>query len=308
MDDVSDFARLSLSYQDVYVRDENLAVVLASVGELVDAGVNHTFAYYRYAESWYLYKTDRSVTSVCFPSGGDDEMVLLSADGMVIRLIEGGQPVEIIDDSDEGPSDLVTMWSVAEVDRSLYAVGMARHAYRQHRGQAGWTRIDQTCFVPRRSLSAAVGFTSVAGFSPEEIYAVGWNGEIWRFDGAVWHQAPSPTGLLLKGVVRDPAADEVVAVGLDGILRGRYDRWRIVGQTVTKALNDAVAFRDVVYLSGSDGVYRLNGDAVERVELVSTGEVTTSSLAAGGGVLWSAGRSDLFRTGDGVNWERIDNP
>lgn len=308
MSDVTDFARLNLSYQDVFVRDENLTVVLAAVGDVVDAGTDRSLVYYRDGESWYAYETDRGITSVCFPSGDVEEMVLLGADGVVTRLGEGDESVEIIDDSDEGPSDLVIMWSVAEVDQSLYAVGMARHAYRQDRGQAGWTRIDQTCVVPRERLTTAVGFTSVAGFAPDEIYAVGWKGEIWRSDGEVWHQVPSPTGLLLKAVVRDPAGDEMVAVGLAGILRGRHDRWRIVEQTVTKALNDAVAFRDAVYLSGSDGVYRLTGDTVERVELVSTGEVTTSSLAAGGGVMWSAGQSDLFRTGDGVRWERVDNP
>lgn len=71
---------------------------------------------------------------------------------------------------------------------------------------------------------------------------------------------------------------------------------------------DAVAFRDAVYLSGTDGVYRLTGGAVERVELVPTGAVTTSRLAAGSGALRSAGQSDLFRTRDGVSWERVDNP
>ena len=68
----------------------------------------------------------------------------LSADGVVTRLVEGDRSVEIIDDSDEGPS--------------------------------AWTRIDQTCFVPRRSRTEAVGFTAVAG-SPRTRY-MRWDGRV----------------------------------------------------------------------------------------------------------------------------------
>jgi hypothetical protein len=61
-----------------------------------------------------------------------------------------------------------------------------------------------------------------------ELYAVGWQGEIWHYDGEKWHQLPSPTKLVLVDVCC--AGDGTVyACGREGLLlKGRDQTWEIV--------------------------------------------------------------------------------
>ncbi len=53
-----------------------------------------------------------------------------------------------------------------------------------------------------------MGFEAIDGYSSEALYAVGWAGEVWKFDGAKWSQAPKLTDAVLTAVCCAP--DNVV--------------------------------------------------------------------------------------------------
>jgi hypothetical protein len=306
---MGDTEDLGLEFSGVFVHSESLAIVLAVVRKLVDENTDHTLVYYRYSDTWYLHKSNLAITSACFPSGDAVEMALLSADGIVTRLRKGNKSEEVIDSSDDGPSELVIMRHITEINGTQFAVGMARHAYRKTQGAAVWERIDATCFVPRAQRTRSVGFYSVDGFTDKDIYAVGYKGEIWSFDGVGWLQRPSPTNVVLTNVACDHELSRVVICGLAGtILVGRDDQWEELQQSETKADFWGMTHCDgKTFLSSDDGVFELKGKELERIEFPD-GQSTTSFVGSAQGVVWSVGAKDIFRALLPANWERVPTP
>jgi len=58
---------------------------------------------------------------------------------------------------------------------------MDRQVYRREDVNK-WVCLDAT-MRPGKD-AGVVGFESVTGFSAKDVYAAGWGGEIWRFDGS----------------------------------------------------------------------------------------------------------------------------
>ena len=79
-----------------------------------------------------------------------------------------------------------------------YAVGTTREAY-MHKAPNVWRCIDETARRAGESLIAK-SFESIDGFCEDEIYAVGWDGEIWHYDGSRWDEIASPTNLGLHRI------------------------------------------------------------------------------------------------------------
>jgi hypothetical protein len=122
--------------------------------------------------------------------------------------------------SDRGP-----LRGVRTIDQNVYVVGMDRQVYMRSKGR--WSAFDAGLNSTHGNSDIA-GFEAIAGFDKNELYAVGWNGEIWRFDGHTWKRADSPSNLILNDVCC--AADgKVYAVGQKGtLLVGRHDKWQLI--------------------------------------------------------------------------------
>ncbi|KAB8198840.1 hypothetical protein FKV24_000050 [Lysobacter maris] len=149
-------------------------------------------------------------------------------------------------------------------------------------------------------------FESVDGYSSREIYTVGWEGEIWRFDGSQWQPARSLTDLALHKVVCAPDGT-VYAAGSEGVvIAGRGNQWRLVEHGVTEEDIWGLAwFGGALYLSTMQMLYRLDR---ERLVAVDFGDCdmpsTCHHLSAADGVLWSIGAQDVMQF-DGSEWSRI---
>lgn len=77
-----------------------------------------------------------------------------------------------------------------------YACGMKRQVYR--RADRGcWTLLDAGP-TPEPGVN---GFEAIDDFSEKEIYAVGWEGEIWQYDSAMWHRRHDGTHVILVDLV-----------------------------------------------------------------------------------------------------------
>ncbi len=185
----------------------------------------------------------------------------------------------------------------------VYAVGGDRQAYRRVRA-GEWIAFDDTA-RPNPSDSTVYGFESVDGFAEDDIYAVGWKGEIWRFDGSAWELQPSPTNVLLTAVCCAPNGC-VYAGGREGLLlSGRGNRWDVVDTGSLRAdFWSIVWFDEVLYLSGMQGLFRLWKGQVEFVD-PGLGPSSFNTLAVEAGTLWSIGATDVL-VFDGRHWQRID--
>jgi len=308
---MSDTKDCNLTYTGISLGNQGVAALSTVIGELAEKNIDHTLLYFWINDDWSVYETPKAITSICWSKEKIQETYCLSADGHIITISDDGEKSIQIDNGDEGPSDLVIMKDICFIEDSYYAVGMARHVYKSKLPKLKWGNIDSSCFVPRVNRKSVIGFSSIDGFNAEECYAVGYEGEIWRFDGISWIQEQSPTNIFLSKVICDRRKGIVWIVGLAGVvIVGRYSEWRILHQTTTR--NDfwgVEVFADSVFISGDDGVFKVDRDDL-RVCLLDKKrrKLTTGYLASSSEELWSVGDKDIYRTKDGSGWERIPAP
>lgn len=296
---MNDTDKFSLEFAGVYVQAPNSVLVTSEVEDLSAKEVDHAYVYLHYDGTWYqLAQWADAVVSMAHV-GPPTVLFFLTANGKVFRRAGGKITEELIDPSNEGPSDLLQMRKLIAVGEELVAVGMARRAYRRST-EGTWSRIDETCFVPRSERTEATGFNDVVEIDGG-LLAVGLKGEIWHYDGKVWRKEASPTEVTLTCVTR--AADRRIVIGgLGGVLiTGHPGTWSILDHGKTRAdFWSAVTFGDKAMLSTTDGIFALAGTALEPVPLGAA--AATRFLSAVPGKIWSVGGADALSSTDGVTW------
>lgn len=185
-----------------------------------------------------------------------------------------------------------------------YAVGTNRQAYRRD-APGRWVCIDQTAQSPDQD-PINTGFKSIDGFTEEEIYAVGWGGEIWQFDGATWAQHASPTNVALQKV-RCAGDGTAYVCGQGGILlQGRGATWQpILHDATTEDLWGMEWFDGRLFISSTHFIYELKDGTLVPADF-GNGDYprTCYHLSAADGIMWSVGAKDVFEF-DGKAWARI---
>lgn len=233
-----------------------------------------------------------------------EQLVALGEFGSVLLLGSGDRHEEQVWQRDSSPADRGPMRGVRTIGESVYAVGMDRQIY-QRQASGAWRSFDADLRPPPES-EVVVGLEAIDGFDEQEMYAVGWEGEIWWFDAGTWTNVASPTNLVLTDVCC--GGDGVVyACGQAGmVLRGRESRWEMVGQEVVRDdLWNSAWFDGHMYFASLDALYMLDGDDLEIVDPDVEGVETYHHLSTRDDVLWSVGAKDVVAY-DGMNWSRID--
>jgi hypothetical protein len=223
--------------------------------------------------------------------------------GDVLLLGSGDKHEEKISAPDSNPEDRGPLRCARFVGSRAYVAGMDRQVYRRD-GVNRWTAVDAGTRPPEGS-NDVVGFEGIDGFSEKEIYAAGWEGEIWMYNGLRWKQLHSPTNMILTNLC---CGDDIVyACGRGGLLiEGRGDKWRVIEQDVTDDDIWGLAwYNGELYLATLGAVYRIHGDRLELVEMGDDEPETCYHLSTADGVLWSIGAKDVFAF-DGAKWRRID--
>ncbi len=191
--------------------------------------------------------------------------------------------------------------AIKQIAGHLYTVGMGGLVYRCNNTVHNWVEVG--IHIPTE-----VNFESISGYSEEEIYAVGWKGEMWVYDGSAWSQINTPTNVILTNVCC--AGDGYVyCCGQQGILiRGRKDSWRVIEQDATRQdFWDVHWFDNKLWISTITFLYNLDLDDNDALNLVKfTDDIPSSCyhLTSSPGVLWSIGAKDVMAF-DGKAWKRI---
>jgi hypothetical protein len=291
-----------ISFLSGFVQSREIARVLATIDELSEKGASRTWLmkWMRSDHKWGRFAVGWTATRMWVVQDNGAYVFATGPQGKVAVLTPSGSNEEVIESGAKGPQGRGPIRDLRGIGSHLYACGMARQVYRRD-GSARWSRFDDGIVLPGKGTTVA-GLNSIDGLSEEDIYAVGFGGEIWRHFKRRWRQIESPTNVTLHRV-RVIKKDLAYAGGQKGVLlRGSGDQWEQIPQTTTKKdLWGMEWFNGTLYVSSDSAVYSLS-DSGELSE-VDMGEITTCGhLHANDGVMWSFGAKHVAWTENGLDW------
>jgi len=292
------------SFSGAAVRRRDFIYLLASNDEMREDGEpNSTVAVWRSGKwGWACSGWQSTCLAVC--TVPKEQVIAVGEDGEAYLAGSGDTHEESVKTPQSSPQRRGYLRCVRTVEGRAYIAGMNRQVYRRD-GENRYTAMDQGARPPAGS-TGVVGFEGIDGFSAKEIYAAGWDGEIWFFNGSVWLQANSPVSTILTDVCC--AGDEYVYIcGRQGtLLRGRGNEWEQIAQDSTKEdLWSLAWYKGSLYASSLRALYRLRRGKLDIVEFDDDIPDTFYHLATGDGILVSTGSKDAMMF-DGRSWTRID--
>jgi len=192
---------------------------------------------------------------------------------------------------------------LATVGGTFFACGMDRVVLR--RTSAGrWTAFGPG---PLKDDPEVIGFEDIAGYSESELYAIGWGGEIWWYDGKKWRRADSPTSTILSSMTCTPDGS-VYLVGHDGVmLKGRRDQWKLVETGRSENLKDVAHLDGQIYVCTDFALFVLKDSGLTaETEFANMKDrpATCLHLLESAGELVSLGTKDVF-VKRGAAWQRL---
>lgn len=180
---------------------------------------------------------------------------------------------------------------ITEVNGTTYCGGTEGQVYRLTDrlvdGKWEWDTISPE--IPEGQMPPIFG--SLTGFADDDLYVVGFKGEIWHYDGAEWTKKPSPTEYILTSACTHKG--HVYACGVGGILvKGRGDDWEVVshGDKPQGNMFAIGSFSDTLICANEFGdAFKVEDDSVDDFD----GIWGTMSINAGPSGLWASGRGGL---------------
>src|ERR1035437_4325150 len=245
------------SFGSGFVQDRGTMRVIAQIDELVDAGATASRVMKWVSGNWSQFSLEWSAVRVCQLAEPPQVFVLGPGGEILVGSSKGAPQEEALDETMQGPQGRGPLRDLRWIDKHLYAAGMSRQVYRRE-GVGIWRHRDEGTVLPLGSKTVA-GFNSIDGLSEDDLYAVGFGGEIWRCLKGRWRQSESPTNVVLHRVrvVRD---DLAYACGQAGVLlRGRGDGWEQIDHGATEDdLWDAELYGGRIFLGHHDGLVMIN--------------------------------------------------
>ena len=167
------------------VRYQDLAYVASVSDEIQEQNMAHSYVTEWDCGTWCVAGEDDDmlpweIVSATVVHEPVEQALFLGARGQVFCM-GSGDIHEALPDGDDAIGGRGNMRGVACIDGVAYACGMDRQVYR---------RFDENDWRHRQRRSASAAERSggrIRGHRRlREIYAVGWDGEIWQYDGKRW--------------------------------------------------------------------------------------------------------------------------
>lgn len=294
-------------FTDGLIYGPEKVIAIASSASAEENDIDHAFICHFKDGSWNYWYEEISIIKVCVYDGKNGlTLVEMGTDGDIVVRDSVGYRLEVLSET-ERPNRLRPLSDIRQVGGYLYVTGMRRQVFRRAISDSVWRKSDEGAFVTSQSREVA-GFLSIDGFSEDDIYAVGYNGQIWRFNGKMWHEVSSPTNLRLESV--RCIGNKVIAVGDEGvIISGRGDIWSVVEQNIfDEVFTDVECCFGRTFIATELGMlFSLEGGELLPQELDVTGEITTGQLHSNGDYLLSVGERNLL-VFNGISWKSLPLP
>ena len=202
----------------------------------------------------------------------------------------------------------------------IYALGSYRKIYRRD-GLEQWVELhSEGRGVPLppdietgNYVSSSLGFKDMSAFNENDMYAVGGDGDVWRFDGAKWYHCPFPTNSWLETVSCGDDGKVYISDLKGCVWVGRENRWTQVAEADFAWGSqpiDSAWFKGRLYLGSQDGLYTLG----TKKDIVALEDVDSQAPGMG-----NCGRVDVSPDGqflltagsfgatlyDGMTWTKL---
>jgi hypothetical protein len=254
---------------------------------------------------WAVRTPEWHVSSVCGREYAGDrfEMLALGIDGELLVGVPGGFTESHVDPQGQNRGRGV-LRDIRIVGEDVFAAGMSRQVYRRQRGN--WSHVSGPIQPPPGQMK---GFNSIAGSAANAVFAVGYDGEVWFYDGRLWKQLDSPTSVALHRVISLPSGHAVICGAAGVLLQATPGGIATVrNDATTDNLYGLAVFKGKVYVSSLTALYAIGPNGLEPMDTGLTGPLTFGSLDASENELWSAGAGHLLKTQDGVAWSLVHCP
>lgn len=189
---------------------------------------------------------------------------------------------------------------MATIGGQVLACGMGR-TVALRTGALTWTDIGPP---PPKGDRRVLGFEGIDGTSPNDLYAVGWGGELWRRRKGRWRQLESPVSTNLNAVC---CAENgiVYIVGDEGTMFfGTDAAWRIVDTRGIGNIQDVRDFAGRVFVATDSSLHELIQGELRPVPELADGAVTCLHLQRGDDGLVSIGPKNLLVLDNGA-WKTL---
>lgn len=278
-------------------RNKDLVYILSKAKALLSDDVPHTSSIAVYRGQWAdAEDTNWDSTAIAVAKQPAEKLVFVGEDGEVCTYVAGTSTTEEIKPAPK------MVRNAGTIDGHVYVCGMLRQVYKRV-GEGEWTNIS----APGPAAREKVGFEAIDGFSGNEIYAVGWSGEIWEYNGKKWMNRTSPTNVILNAVCCT-GSETVYVAGQQGVMiKGRHERWEIIEweEEVTADIWDLCWFKNNLYVATMTELYTLQGNQLEEVDFGDLEIAGFYSLTQAEGVMWSIGKEDVLSF-DGATWRSFE--
>ena len=161
---------------------------------------------------------------------------------------------------------------VKTVGDSMYAIGVPHLLYKRN-GVNDWENISESIplvqeYVDGKLQGKIFGWRDLDGFSEQDIYLAGGEGEIWHYDGSDFKQCDFPSNERVRNVCC--AGDGYVYIGgkRGRLWKGKNDTWELVSEKEFSVIwRDIAWFKGRLFLGSDYGLWEFKDSEVIRAEV-----------------------------------------
>lgn len=254
-------------------------------------------------DSWAVKSTDWAMCSVCGieKSNGKYEVIALGTEGNLLMGIPGGFSEGHLDPKLSNPKKYGVLRDIRIIGDDIFACGMSRQVY--HRIKGNWKDIAGKI---KSETKEALGFNSIDGISSNAVYAVGFKGEIWFYDGAEWIQLNSPV-LSALHYIRATPDGRILICGAEGtLLEIKKNKVTVIPNEITTSnLYSICHFKGRIFVSSLTAIYEIDKNGLKTITTNLKGSLTFGHLEANEDIMYCVGAKHIFTTEDGNEWNQI---
>lgn len=297
----------SVHFVDGCVIEHDYVYVSTAADDLDPIEVDFSRLFFNDRGEWVHHDLEWAVVSVCVQRAAEPRRyAALSRQGDVEFQFVGGSSVETIPDA--GVYDGAgAMTQIREIGGVLVACGYGGQVYVRDPG--GWRPLGGG-LAHLSTADRPAHITSIDGTGTDDVYAVGFHGRIFHFDGSAWSELDSPVRVHLERV--RASGGRIYVCGNDATVlcgdRAGFDILPIEG--FSAHLWGIERFGDETYVAHLDGLLVHDGTAWSPVDMRLRDARSPEDgyrLDAFDGVLWSFGPKRVAWF-DGTTWTEMPHP